>query len=188
MRILGPVTEDEVIGCFLRAELTSKRYGQKLRSLLARDGVATDVLRARTTAIPRRPIQASTARRGPRLRAAERPLPGLAEARRLVSRSARAGGGARDQRLNAYALSPRVPAGRAGDLPRHRGGHGCLVRALTLGRGRRGGGLCSPPHTAVGIDTSRRKSSWRAKRAGLSAEASGESARARPACRASPGR
>jgi hypothetical protein len=44
MRILGPVTEDEVIACFLRAELTSERYGQKLRTLLARDRMAIDVL------------------------------------------------------------------------------------------------------------------------------------------------
>jgi hypothetical protein len=44
MRILGPVTEDEVIGCFLRGELTSERYGAKLRGMLERDGVAADVL------------------------------------------------------------------------------------------------------------------------------------------------
>jgi hypothetical protein len=40
----GPVTEDEVIACFLRAELTSERYGRKLRTMLARDGEAIDVL------------------------------------------------------------------------------------------------------------------------------------------------
>lgn len=44
MRILGPVTEDEVVACFLRAELTSERYGQKLRTMLARDRMAIDVL------------------------------------------------------------------------------------------------------------------------------------------------
>jgi hypothetical protein len=44
MRILGPVTEDEVIGCFLRAELDSGRYGEKLRQMLARDGFDLDVV------------------------------------------------------------------------------------------------------------------------------------------------
>lgn len=44
MRILSPVTEDEVVACFLRGELTSERYWQKLRAMLARDQVAIDVL------------------------------------------------------------------------------------------------------------------------------------------------
>ena len=44
MRLLHPVGEDEVVATFLRAELDSERYGEKLRSLLARDGRALDVL------------------------------------------------------------------------------------------------------------------------------------------------
>jgi hypothetical protein len=44
MRILGPVTEDEMIAAFLRAELRSGRYGEKLRRLLERDGIAAEVL------------------------------------------------------------------------------------------------------------------------------------------------
>jgi hypothetical protein len=44
MRILGPVSEEEVIGCFLRAELSSGRYGEVLRKLLHRDGRDVDVL------------------------------------------------------------------------------------------------------------------------------------------------
>jgi hypothetical protein len=37
MRLLGPVSEDEIIAAFLRAEIDSDRYGDKLRRLLARD-------------------------------------------------------------------------------------------------------------------------------------------------------
>jgi hypothetical protein len=44
MRILSPVTEDEVVACFLRAELDSGRYGGVLRKLLGRDGRDVDVL------------------------------------------------------------------------------------------------------------------------------------------------
>jgi hypothetical protein len=44
MRILHPVTEDEVIAAFLRVELGSGRYGPKLRALLERDAVAVEVL------------------------------------------------------------------------------------------------------------------------------------------------
>jgi hypothetical protein len=44
MRLLHPVGEDEVVATFLRAELDSERYGEKLRRLLARDGRALDVL------------------------------------------------------------------------------------------------------------------------------------------------
>jgi hypothetical protein len=44
MRILAPVTEGEVIACFLRAELDSGRYGEVLRELLDRDGLDVDVL------------------------------------------------------------------------------------------------------------------------------------------------
>ncbi|MDP9491222.1 MAG: hypothetical protein M3P42_03340 [Actinomycetota bacterium] len=45
MRILRPISEDEMIGVFLRAELGSGRYGEKLRGLLNRDGRDLDVLR-----------------------------------------------------------------------------------------------------------------------------------------------
>ncbi len=44
LRIIGPVTEDEVIAAFLRAELGSGRYGEKLRGMLERDGVGVEVL------------------------------------------------------------------------------------------------------------------------------------------------
>jgi hypothetical protein len=44
MRILGPVSEHEVVGCFLRAELGSGRYGEVLRKLLDRDGRDVDVI------------------------------------------------------------------------------------------------------------------------------------------------
>jgi hypothetical protein len=44
MRILGPVTEDEIVACYLRAEIDSGRYGEKLRQLLERDDVDPDVL------------------------------------------------------------------------------------------------------------------------------------------------
>ena len=44
MRLLHPVGEDEVVATFLRGELDSERYGEKLRRLLARDGRALDVL------------------------------------------------------------------------------------------------------------------------------------------------
>jgi hypothetical protein len=44
MRILGSVTEDEVIACYLRAELDSGRYGEKLHRLLERDAVDPDVV------------------------------------------------------------------------------------------------------------------------------------------------
>jgi hypothetical protein len=45
MRLLHPITEDEMIATFLRAEFDSHRYGDKLRVLLARDGRSEDVLR-----------------------------------------------------------------------------------------------------------------------------------------------
>ena len=45
MRLLHPISEDEVVAVFLRGELDSSRYGEKLRALLARDGRALDVLR-----------------------------------------------------------------------------------------------------------------------------------------------
>jgi hypothetical protein len=45
MRLLHPVGEDEMIATFLRAELDSGRYGEKLRALLARDGRDASVLR-----------------------------------------------------------------------------------------------------------------------------------------------
>jgi hypothetical protein len=38
MRLLHPITEDEMIAVFLRGELDSGRYGGELRGLLARDG------------------------------------------------------------------------------------------------------------------------------------------------------
>ena len=44
MRLLGPASEDEVISSFLRAEIDSDRYGEKLRRLLARDGRQSSVL------------------------------------------------------------------------------------------------------------------------------------------------
>src|ERR671924_536747 len=47
MRILHPVTEDEVIAAFLRVELGSRRYGKKLRALLERDAIAVEVLAIR---------------------------------------------------------------------------------------------------------------------------------------------
>ena len=45
MRLLGPASEEEMIAVFLRGELDSSRYGKKLRTLLARDRRAEDVLR-----------------------------------------------------------------------------------------------------------------------------------------------
>ena len=45
MRLLGPASEEEMIAVFLRGELDSGRYGKKLRTLLARDRRAEDVLR-----------------------------------------------------------------------------------------------------------------------------------------------
>jgi hypothetical protein len=45
MRLLHPVTEDEVIAVFLRGELDSSRFGEKLRALLARDGRELGILR-----------------------------------------------------------------------------------------------------------------------------------------------
>jgi hypothetical protein len=42
VRLLHPITEDEMIAVFLRAELSSGRYGEKLRGLLARDGRELD--------------------------------------------------------------------------------------------------------------------------------------------------
>jgi hypothetical protein len=45
VRILQPVGEDEVIATFLRAELDSERYGDKLRGLLARNQRDESVLR-----------------------------------------------------------------------------------------------------------------------------------------------
>src|SRR6266516_1472578 len=45
MRLLGSSSEDEMIAVFLRGELDSGRYGEKLRALLARDRRTEDVLR-----------------------------------------------------------------------------------------------------------------------------------------------
>src|SRR5437763_4011770 len=45
MRLRGPASEEEMIAVFLRGELDSGRYGKKLRTLLARDRRAEDVLR-----------------------------------------------------------------------------------------------------------------------------------------------
>jgi hypothetical protein len=42
MRVLHPITEDEMIAVFLRAELESERFAEKLGGLLARDGVEFD--------------------------------------------------------------------------------------------------------------------------------------------------
>jgi hypothetical protein len=44
MRILGPSSEGEMLAVFLRAELDSRRYGQTLRDLLARDGKSVESL------------------------------------------------------------------------------------------------------------------------------------------------
>jgi hypothetical protein len=44
MRLLQPASEDEFIAAFLRAEIDSDRYGEKLRRLLARDGRQSSVL------------------------------------------------------------------------------------------------------------------------------------------------
>jgi hypothetical protein len=46
MRLLYPVSEDEVIAVFLRGELDSSRYGEKLRAFLARDGRELGVVRS----------------------------------------------------------------------------------------------------------------------------------------------
>jgi hypothetical protein len=54
MRLLHEVSEDEVIATFLRAELDSSRYGDKLRAALARDGRAPDILRRPDLADPGR--------------------------------------------------------------------------------------------------------------------------------------
>jgi hypothetical protein len=45
MKLLYPVSEDEFVAVFLRGELDSSRYGEKLRVLLARDGGAVEMLR-----------------------------------------------------------------------------------------------------------------------------------------------
>jgi hypothetical protein len=45
MRLLEPASEDEVVAAFLRAEIDSDRYGEKLRRLLARDQRPAGVLR-----------------------------------------------------------------------------------------------------------------------------------------------
>jgi hypothetical protein len=45
VRVLDPIGEDEMIAVFLRAEVDSERYGEKLRALLARDGHTVEVLR-----------------------------------------------------------------------------------------------------------------------------------------------
>lgn len=45
MRVLDAIGEDEMIAVFLRAEVDSERYGEKLRALLARDGRTVEVLR-----------------------------------------------------------------------------------------------------------------------------------------------
>jgi hypothetical protein len=47
MRLLRPIAEDEMIAVFLAAELDSRRYGDRLGGLLARDGRTEDVVRRR---------------------------------------------------------------------------------------------------------------------------------------------
>ena len=42
VRLLHPITEDEMIAVFLRAELESERFAEKLGALLSRDGVEFD--------------------------------------------------------------------------------------------------------------------------------------------------
>ncbi|HST19307.1 MAG TPA: hypothetical protein VLK36_16825 [Gaiellaceae bacterium] len=51
MRIIGAATEDEMIAAFLRAEVDSERYGEKLLAILARDGRGVEVLRAPDPAV-----------------------------------------------------------------------------------------------------------------------------------------
>ena len=45
MRLLGEISEDEVVAVFLGGELDSSRYGDKLRALVARNGLDLAVLR-----------------------------------------------------------------------------------------------------------------------------------------------
>lgn len=45
MRTLRSITEDEMVAVFLRAELDSPRFGQRLRQLLCRDGIAENMVR-----------------------------------------------------------------------------------------------------------------------------------------------
>ena len=45
MRLLRPIAEDEMIAVFLRGELDSSRYGDKLRALLTRDNRDESLLR-----------------------------------------------------------------------------------------------------------------------------------------------
>jgi hypothetical protein len=45
VRLLRPISEDEMIAVFLRSELDSGRYGEKLHAFLARDGRDERVLR-----------------------------------------------------------------------------------------------------------------------------------------------
>jgi hypothetical protein len=42
VRLLHPITEDEMIATFLRAELQSERFGERLGGVLARDGIEFD--------------------------------------------------------------------------------------------------------------------------------------------------
>ena len=62
MRVLRPITEDEMIAVFLRAELESERFGDKLRGIMARDGVnfvdADAAYRRRLLEEPRAPRRA----------------------------------------------------------------------------------------------------------------------------------
>ncbi|MER6299258.1 hypothetical protein ABT247_06740 [Kitasatospora sp. NPDC001539] len=44
MRVLGMSSEDEMVACFLRGELSSRRFGQNLRSHLAAAGQAEQLL------------------------------------------------------------------------------------------------------------------------------------------------
>jgi hypothetical protein len=46
VRILHPISEDEVVATFLRAELDSGRYGETLRAALVCDGLEPEVLRS----------------------------------------------------------------------------------------------------------------------------------------------
>jgi hypothetical protein len=52
MKLLRPITEDEMIATFLRAELDSGRYGERLRGFLARDGRDEAVFRVPDLASP----------------------------------------------------------------------------------------------------------------------------------------
>jgi hypothetical protein len=52
MKLLRPIPEDEMFATFLRAELDSGRYGDRVRGFLARDGRGEPVFRTPDIASP----------------------------------------------------------------------------------------------------------------------------------------